>query len=105
MPPPARPLRDTLVAALHALPAPSPKTLDGGTLLRLRTCAALGGALARVRATAHTDADVQRILLAALLYVYDSLTHCAAALTEARWYWEQVAAVPWRGALCWLQSR
>lgn len=100
----ARPLRASLEAALAALPPASPKTLDNDTLRRLRTCAALDSALARVRAAAAPRADAERVILAALLYVVDTLTHGAAAVHEAQWYWRQIESSPWRGALCWVQS-
>lgn len=102
---PALPLHGALEAALGALEAPSPGTLDADTLLRLQTCASLGGALARLRSVKHSDADCARVVLRTYLYLLDRLAHGAAAVTEARAYWEHIEESPYRAFLCWVQRR
>lgn len=101
----ARSLAGSLEAALHALAPPSARTWDGETLLRLRTCAALTSALARVRSAEHTDADTTRVVLATLRYLVDALTQDASAVRELQWYWAQIEESPWQGSVYWVQSR
>ena len=91
--------------ALYALPEPSGRTSSVSTLLRLRTCAALGTALARTRhEPGATDADMARVVYAVYFHVTNTLMSDARALQEAESYWRRIQKEPLRAGLLWLQT-
>ncbi|PKI82582.1 Nca2p [Malassezia vespertilionis] len=98
------PLGASLRAAIEALPPPSKSTLDGETLLRLRTCSAFGSALARVQSTQHTEADLDRIVYAAYAYMVDQLILTTSIVNDAQWYWLHIEQEPLSAGLYWLQT-
>lgn len=98
-------LHASISDALYALPAPTSHTWSANTLLRLRTCAALGTALARVRSAPHaTDADVARVVYATYFHITTTLMTDAHALSEAEAYWQRVVDDHMRAGLLWLQT-
>ncbi|WFD32866.1 Nuclear control of ATPase protein 2 [Malassezia sp. CBS 17886] len=98
------PLSASIRDAIAALPPPSPRTAHADMLLRQRSCAGLAQALARMKATAHTDADEARLVYAVYAYVVDALVDEASAASDATWYWMQVIDDPWRCAVYWTQT-
>lgn len=91
--------------ALCALPATTSRASCVKTLLRLRTCAALGTALERTRhEPGATDADVARIVYAVYFHVTNTLMSDARALQEAESYWIQIQQNRFRAGLLWLQT-
>lgn len=97
-------LRAALVQALHALPRATPGTWDASVMLKLRTCAALGAALARTRSRGAHDADVARVVLATYVYLLDTLVAAARALHESHVYWQSIEFSTRRAGVLWLQS-